>query len=263
MKKFSYIVSLAILALVLAGVAGAASNPNVVHSACFGVQLSSKGDSKFDLNMHGKKRICIVGKAGAKGDAGAAGAKGNTGAAGPQGAKGAKGDPGVAGPRGYKGDKGDRGPAGPAQLESWSNCTATLCLDAPPEGPNGLDGSGGWGWDNSANAPVTTLTVGQAANLTVTVMEPNPDSTPASITLTYSSQDFSLDSTASDSTVGTDPFDRGGVETFSYPDGFHNNDKSVGFSFTPQNDTAEALVTATVQVDGQTASETFPVAITG
>jgi hypothetical protein len=27
--------------------------------------------------------------------------------------------------------------------ESWSSCTESLCIDAPPQGPNGLDGSGG------------------------------------------------------------------------------------------------------------------------
>ncbi len=190
------------------------------------------------------------------------GANGLDGARGPQGEQGAPGPKGDQGVQGVKGDKGDRGPAGPAQLESWSNCTPTLCLDAAPQGPSGLDGSGGWGWDDATNAPVSTLTTGQPANFTVTVMS-SADSSPASVTLTYSSQDFSLDSTASDGTAGSDPFDRGGVMTYDYAGGFHNTDKSIGFTFTPQNSTAEALVTATVQVDGQTASETFPVAISG
>jgi hypothetical protein len=248
-----YLLTIAALALVLTGAAAASGKSHgsakFVHEACFGVQVNGKGDSKDDLNLHGKHKFCIVGKNGANGVAGPQGIKGDRG---PQGPQGVKGD---------KGDKGDRGPAGPAQLESWSNCTPTLCLDAAPQGPNGLDGSSGWGWDDAANAPVSDLPIGQPANLTVTVMEPNPDASPASITLTYSSQDFSLDSNASDGTVGSNPFDRGGVMTFDYADGFHNTDKSVGFTFTPQNRTAEALVTATVQVDGQTASETFPVAI--
>ena len=201
---------------------------------------------KNELNTAATPRGIVTGPQGAKGDTGSQGPKGDTGSQGP------KGDTGATGPQ---------GPAGPAQLESWSACTATLCLDAPPQGPKGLDGSAGWGWDNSANAPVSQLTVGTPASFTVTVMS-QADSHPATITLTYSSQDLSLGSTASDGTVGSNPFDRGGVETFSYPAGFHNTDKSVGFTFTPQNATAEALVTATVQVDGQQASETFPVAIT-
>jgi len=62
--------------------------------------------------------------------------------------------------------------------------------------------------------------------------------------------------------MGNYPFDRGGVETFSYgADFFCHNDQSVAFSFTPQNPTKTALVTATVTVGGQQASETFPVAI--
>ena len=254
MKK--YLIAIAALALVLTGVASASSSsPKMVHKACFGVQVNGKGDSKDDLNLQGKHKVCIVGKPGLDGAAGSQGQPGARGPQGEQGVRGPKGDNGV------KGDKGDRGPAGPAQLENWSSCTPTLCLDTAPQGPNGLDGSAGWGWDDAANAPVSNLTVGQPANFTVTVMEPNPDSSPASITLTYSSQDFTLDSSASDGTVGSNPFDRGGVMTFDYAGGFHNNDKSTGFTFTPQNRTAEALVTATVQVDGQTASETFPVAI--
>jgi hypothetical protein len=38
-------------------------------------------------------------------------------------------------------------------------------------------------------------------------------------------------------------------------------DQSVAFTFTPQNPTLSALVTATVNVAGQQVSETFPVAI--
>lgn len=29
--------------------------------------------------------------------------------------------------------------------ENRSSCTESLCIDAPPQGPKGLDGSGGWG----------------------------------------------------------------------------------------------------------------------
>jgi hypothetical protein len=64
-----------------------------------------------------------------------------------------------------------------ATNESWSSCSGSLCIDAPPQGPNGLDGSGGWGWDSVANAPVTSLTVGKNAKLTVTALQPSPCST--------------------------------------------------------------------------------------
>jgi hypothetical protein len=151
-------------------------------------------------------------------------------------------------------------------LESWSSCSQSLCIDAPPEGPKGLDGSGGWGWNSSANAPVTALKVGKPAALTVTVLQPS--NVPAcaaqegSITLTYSSQDFSLNSTSSGGTSGTNPFDRGGVLTFSYTGDFWcHMDQSDAFTFTPQNPTNNAFVTATVTVGGQQVSETFPVAI--
>lgn len=160
--------------------------------------------------------------------------------------------------------------------ESFSSCTPTLCIDAPPEGPKGLDGSGGWGWNSKANAPVSVLTVGTAATFTVTVMQPNTVSPPLcgsgatlTITLTYSSQDFSLSATDSRGTTGTNPFDRGGVESFSYTGDFLcHTDQSTAFTFTPMNPTNTALVTVTVnvmepglQTSLQQASETFPVSI--
>jgi hypothetical protein len=150
----------------------------------------------------------------------------------------------------------------PTSLEAWSTCTASLCIDAPPDGPSGLDGSGGWGYNNTINAPVTTLTVGQPASFVVTQMEPNPAGVSGTITLSYSSQDFSLSSTDSRGVTGSDPFDRGGVMVFNETaDYFSHTDTSDSFTFTPQNPTSNALVTATVDVAGQQASETFPVVI--
>ena len=75
-------------------------------------------------------------------------------------------------------------------IESWSQCNPSLCIDAPPEGKKGLDGSGGWGWNDTTNRVVTTLTSGVPASLTVTAMQPNPAATPGTITLTYSSHDI-------------------------------------------------------------------------
>ena len=158
----------------------------------------------------------------------------------------------------------------PSALESWSSCNDSLCIDAPPQGPQGLDGSGGWGWNSSINAPVTSLVVGKPASFTVTVLQPgslpfcdigdNP--TTGTITLTYSSQDFSLNLTDSRDNTGTNPFDRGGVATFSYTADFWcHTDQSVAFTFTPRNTTNNAFVTATVSVGGAQVSETFPVAI--
>ena len=153
-----------------------------------------------------------------------------------------------------------------ATNEAFSSCTGMLCIDAPPEGPKGLDGSGGWGWNSVANAPVTTLTVGKAASFTVTVMQPGTlpfcNAPNLTITLTYSSQDFTLSPTDSTTTTGTNPFDRGGVMTYTYGGSFLcHTDQSVAYTFTPMNPTATALVTATISVGGQQASETFPVTI--
>ena len=153
-----------------------------------------------------------------------------------------------------------------ALSESFSSCTSMLCIDAPPQGPKGLDGSGGWGWNSAANAPVSVLIAGKTAPFTVTVMQPNAlpfcGAANLTISLTYSSQDFSLSTTDSTNTVGVNPFDRGGVTTFTYFGNFLcHTDHSVAYTFTPMNPTATALVTATVSVGGQQVSETFPVQI--
>lgn len=150
--------------------------------------------------------------------------------------------------------------------QSFSSCTSTLCIDAPPQGPQGLDGSGGWGWSTSKNEPLQALVMGRAATFTVTMMQssdvPFCGSGTATITLTYSSRDFSLNTTDSRGVVGVDPFDRGGVAAFTYSGDFLcHTDQSVSFTFTPQHSTATAPVTATINVGGQQASETFQVAI--
>jgi len=158
--------------------------------------------------------------------------------------------------------------AGPA-LENTTSCTGSLCIDTAPQGKAGADGSGGWGWDGVKNQPVSTLKVGVPANFTVTVLQ-DGNTTPlcsagqGSITLTYSSQDFSLSGTSGSGAVATNPFDRGGVAVFSYSGNFWcHGDQSDGFTFTPLNETKDifAVVTATITVGGQQASGTYPVAI--
>jgi hypothetical protein len=150
-------------------------------------------------------------------------------------------------------------------LESWSSCSGSLCIDAPPQGPKGLDGSGGWGWNSTLNRPVTSLRVNKNAVLTVTALQPLASESlcdTGTITLTYSSYDFTYvsngDTTASCSTT---TFDRGGVVTCSYTD-FAHTDKSDGFTFIPQHLNQNAFITATVDACGNQASETFPVSIT-
>lgn len=161
--------------------------------------------------------------------------------------------------------------AGPAP-ENTTSCTGSLCIDTAPQGKDGLDGSGGWGWNDAKNQPVDTLKVGVPAAFTVTMLQPNPPPLcglgPVTFTLTYSSQDFSLNMTSSRSTVGTDPYLRGGVAVFKYngpgDTGFDcHTAQGDSFIFTPLNETKDvfALVTATISVDGQQASGTFPIAI--
>ena len=136
-----------------------------------------------------------------------------------------------------------------ATNESWESCDESLCIDTPNP-----DGTGGWGHN------VTSLTVGVNATLTVTALNPG-ECDSGTITLTWRQTDFSFVGHGDTSATCTDPFDLGSVVTCSYTD-FGHSAKSDSFTFTPQNPTNTALVTATVDACGQQASETFPVAIT-
>ncbi|MGH2850810.1 MAG: hypothetical protein ACRDLP_09360 [Solirubrobacteraceae bacterium] len=223
-----------------------------------------------------------TGTAGPKGAAGATGAQGSTGPAGPQGPAGAtgpigprgwegdkgdtgsqgqKGDTGATGSQGQKGDTGATGPAGPegpAELESTRLCAPDLCIDADPNS----GGSGGWGWDYVANAAVTDLTVGTTHQLTVTAVQDNGEQADGSITLTWNPTDFA-GPTADASGDGTcASASTGNALTCTYTDLSHQY-KSVPFNFTALSDNPDAQVVATVLVNGETASEVFPVAITG
>jgi hypothetical protein len=138
--------------------------------------------------------------------------------------------------------------------ESWESCDENICIDTPNP-----DGTGGWGHN------VTTLTVGVNANLTVTATQLNPCSD-GTITLTWRSQDFTYVSNGDTSASCSAAFSSIGpssIEVCSYTD-FGHGDKSDSFTFTPQNPTNKALVTATVHTTcngEERASETFPVAI--
>jgi hypothetical protein len=93
-------------------------------------------------------------------------------------------------------------------------------------------------------------------------LQPNPAGVAGTVTLTWSSADFTLNNTSSRGTVGINGFDRGGVMSFSYDSGyFGHNDQGDTYTFTAVGVNPSALVTATVSENGQTASETFPIAI--
>jgi hypothetical protein len=200
----------------------------------------------------------LTGPQGATGSSGPRGWKGDQGLQGDQGQQGDQGVQGATGPQGATGQQGATGPEGPAELESTRFCAPDLCIDADPNS----GGSGGWGWDNVANAAVTDLTVGQPAQLVVTVIQDNGEQADGSITLTWNPSDFT-GPTADASGDGTcETASTGNALTCSYTDLSHQY-KSVPFNFTPLSDNPDAQVVASVLVNGETASEVFPVAITG
>src|ERR1019366_9353168 len=162
------------------------------------------------------------------------------------------------GQRGPRGDIGVTGAVGPAELESWRSCTPTLCIDADPNS----GGSGGWGFNNVLNAPVTDLTVGQTYPFTVTVVQDGSENSNGSITLTWNPTDFAGPTAGSDGSAVCATASTGNALSCTYTDLAHQY-KSDSFSFKALTDNPDAQVAATVAVNGEEASALFPVAITG
>lgn len=198
------------------------------------------------------------GAPGAPGTTGATGATGATGIQGERGHRGRRGETGVAGANGNTGATGATGAVGPAELESSRSCTPTLCIDADPNS----GGSGGWGFNNVLNAPVTDLTVGQTYPFTVTVVQDGSENSNGSITLTWNPTDFAGPTAGSDGSAVCATASTGNALSCTYTDLAHQY-KSDSFSFKALTDNPDAQVAATVEVNGEEASALFPVAITG
>jgi hypothetical protein len=170
----------------------------------------------------------------------------------------APGAPGQTGTPGPEGDPGTQGPAGtPILYESTGNSTPDLALDMAP-GPDGSAGSGGWGWDNDTNKPVTDLTVGTAATFTATIVQPGDETANGSLTLTFDPYDFTLTTPPADGTCSV--IDQTQQETCSFTDLAHSA-VSKAFVFTPQNANPDATIGVTAVVGGEEATAQFPVQI--
>lgn len=140
--------------------------------------------------------------------------------------------------------------------ESTRTSVAGLAIDGAP-GDSGNGGSGGWGWNSAANKPVTVVRVGTTAGLTVTALQANPVAD-ASITVSWDPDDFSYVSNGDASATCAGDADAAGVETCTYAD-FAHSAKGDTFQFTALRPNSAAVVTATVEANGKTATATFPV----
>jgi hypothetical protein len=142
--------------------------------------------------------------------------------------------------------------------ESTRSCTPDLCIDDAPA-TDGSSGSGGWGWDNTTSAPVTTLAIGTTAPFVATVLQPGGVTANGSVTLTWNPYDFTLDTTSLPGD-GACAGQNSNTESCSFTDLSHSA-KSIPFSFTPDHANPAAVVTVTADVGGEQASAQFPVAI--
>jgi hypothetical protein len=140
--------------------------------------------------------------------------------------------------------------------ESTRTSVAGLAIDGAP-GDSGNGGSGGWGWNSATNKPVTVLRVGTTAGLTVTALQADPVAN-ASITLSWDPDDFSYVGNGDTSATCGGDADAAGVETCTYTD-FAHSAKGDGFQFKAMRANSAAVVTATVEANGKTATATFPV----
>ena len=115
------------------------------------------------------------------------------------------------GTNGTDGKDGATGPAGPAELESWRSCSLGVCIDADPA----PGGSGGWGWDDAANAP-ERLTAGQTYPFVVTVVQDHSQNANGTITLTWNPSDFTGPTFSSDSSANCQTLSTGNGLSCTY-----------------------------------------------
>lgn len=132
---------------------------------------------------------------------------------------------------------------------------APLSLDTPP--PTGTAG-----WYNSSGAPITQAQPGQSVSLTVTALQPGPEYADGTFTLQWNTADFTYQGNG-DHTAACTPSTTGttGSVACSYTDLAHSA-KSDSFYFVTGGPDARASVSATVTVNGYSASEAFPLDIT-
>jgi hypothetical protein len=140
--------------------------------------------------------------------------------------------------------------------ESTRINAAGLVIDGAP-GDSGNGGSGGWGWNSAAKAPVTSVRVGTTASLTVTALQSAPEAN-ASITLSWDPDDFKYVGNGDSTATCAAPDSTAGVETCTYTD-FAHSAKGDNFQFEAERANPDAVVTATVNVGAKQASATFPV----
>jgi hypothetical protein len=164
----------------------------------------------------------------------------------------------ASGAPGRTGATGPQGPAGtPTLYESTVTDAPDVQLDMAP-GPDGKSGSSGWGV-SSAGIGLTNLKAGSTSTFTVTVLQPNSESADGSITLSWNPFDFTFVSNA-DGTCSAVP--NTSAETCAFTDLAHSA-KGVGFQFKANQADPDAVIGVTTIVDGEEASGTFPVQITG
>jgi hypothetical protein len=173
------------------------------------------------------------------------------------GPRGPSGPAGHVGPAGPTGASGPTGPAGtPILFESTQECAPDLCLDAAPD-PAGDAGSSGWGWNDQANGPVTSLAVNSTNTLTVAVLQPNNESADGSVTVNFDPYDFTLQSTPDDGDCTTTSVQ----VSCNFTDLGHDA-KSIPFSFKAQHADPDAVIGVQADVNGEVAMQQIPVAIT-
>jgi hypothetical protein len=143
--------------------------------------------------------------------------------------------------------------------ESTLNCDPALCLDPAP-GPEGKAGSSGWGWDSSANVPVTQLKTGHNYTFQVTTLQPKSDlKNKGTVTLTWDANDLAYVGHSGDSSANCSN-GPGNTVTCSYTD-LSNTSKSDGFTFKAKHVSPLTSVGVTAHVGEKTATGQFPVAV--
>lgn len=194
---------------------------------------------------------------GKPGKDGAPGINGKDGLDGKPGKDGAPGAPGTNGLDGKNGSDGLDG--GPVPGSSLQFNAPGLALDAAP-GADGSQGSSGFGWDNEANAPVTSINAGDEANFTASAIQSSEGGDGAFV-IAFDSSVLQFVKAEGCTSVDAAPSDQAASGWVVCNASLSHTVKGIGVTFKALKASSYTNVTVTVNEGGETASQIVPITV--
>lgn len=161
------------------------------------------------------------------------------------------------GQNGVDGAAGSNGADGRIALGSSEQFNAPgLALEAAP-GADGSQGASGFGWDGAANAPVTSVKVGDTVNFTATALQPT-EGGDGSFVLSFDSSVLQFVDAAGCTSVKDQSQGSGWVVCNA---GLSHTAKGIGVTFKALKTSDYTDVNVSVTEGGETATQVVPVSV--